>query len=189
MDAEADYVLAVKDNQPKLSDGIQEYMAECIRNEFAGVNVRRHTTHDKGHGRKEKREYFVCPAPDNLPGRARWSKLAAIAMVVSTVLRDGQEYVEGRYYILSKFLSAKRLAQAVRGHWSIENRLHWQLDVTFQEDQCRIRKGNADANFSSLRRMALSLLKNNHSVKVGVKNKRLHAALNEDYLLEVLFGQ
>jgi len=189
VDAGADFVLAVKDNQPKLSDGIQEYMADCIRNEFAGVNVRRHTTHDKGHGRKEKREYFVCPAPDNLPGRARWSKLAAIAMVVSTVLRDGQEYVEGRYYILSKFLSAKRLAQAVRGHWSIENRLHWQLDVTFQEDQCRIRKGNADANFSSLRRMALSLLKNNHSVKVGVKNKRLHAALNEDYLLEVLFGK
>ena len=97
--------------------------------------------------------------------------------------------MECRHYILSKYLSARKFAQAVRDHWSIENRLHWQLDVTFQEDQCRLRKGNADANFSTLRRTALSLLKNNHSQKVGVKNKRLLAALDDNYLLEVLLGK
>ena len=90
---------------------------------------------------------------------------------------------------MSTFPSARRFAEAVRGHWSIENRLHWQLDVTFQEDQCRVRKDHADTNFSSLRRAALSLLKNNHTKKVGVKNKRLVAALNEDYLTEVLLGK
>jgi predicted transposase YbfD/YdcC len=86
-------------------------------------------------------------------------------------------------------VSAKRFADAVRSHWAIENRLHWQLDVTFQEDLSRIRKGYADANFSSLRRTALSLLKNNHTKKVGVKNKRLAAALDDNYLAEVLLGK
>ena len=82
----------------------------------------------------------------------------------------------------------RRFAEAVRGHWSIENRLHWQLDVTFQEDQCRIRQGHADANFSVLRRAALSLLKNEPTLKVGIKNKRLTAGWDEAYLEKVLFG-
>ncbi len=93
-----------------------------------------------------------------------------------------------RYYILSKKLSARRFAAAVRGHWGIENSLHWQLDVTFGEDQCRVRQGHADANLSLLRRTALSLLKNNQSRQCGIKNKRLCAGWDDDYLLEVLFG-
>ena len=93
-----------------------------------------------------------------------------------------------RFYILNKKLSGRRFAKAVRGHWGIENKLHWQLDVTFGEDQSRIRRGHADANFSILRRTALSLLKNNQTYRLGVKNKRLTAAWNEDYLLELLLG-
>ena len=93
-----------------------------------------------------------------------------------------------RYYILSKYLSGRGFAAAVREHWGIENRLHWQLDVTFQEDQCRVRKGHADANFSILRRTTLSLLKNESTRKVGIKNKRLAAALDETYLEKVLVG-
>ena len=85
-------------------------------------------------------------------------------------------------------MSARSFGAAVRGHWAIENRLHWQLDVTFGEDQCRIRKGHADANFSILRRTALSLLKNEKTEKVGVKNKRLIAGWNDSYLEKVLFG-
>ena len=110
-------------------------------------------------------------------------------MVISNTIRDGKDCIDIRYYILSKKLSAKRFAAAVASHWAIENRLHWQLDVTFQEDQSRIRKGHADANFSSLRRTALTLLKNNHTKKVGVKNKRLAAALNDEYLTELLVGK
>jgi predicted transposase YbfD/YdcC len=112
----------------------------------------------------------------------------AIGMVISDTLRGGKASLEIRYYILSKMMSARRFATAVRGHWGIENRLHWKLDVTFGEDQSRIRRGNADATFSILRRTALSMIKNNHSKKLGVKNKRLTAAWSEDYLLEILLG-
>ena len=94
-----------------------------------------------------------------------------------------------RYYITSRYLSGKKFSGAVRGHWGIENSLHWQLDVTFGEDQSRIRKGHADANFSLLRRTSLSLLKNNKSKKIGVKNKRLSAAWNDDYRLKTLCGK
>jgi predicted transposase YbfD/YdcC len=189
VDAKADYVLAVKNNQPTLAQGIDAYFADHSQDDFTRIDVRRYSKDEKGHGREEHREYVVCRVPEGLPDASRWPKLAAIGMVFSCVMRDGVEHLAYRQYILSKYLSAKKFAQAVRDHWSIENRLHWQLDVTFQEDQCRIRKGNADANFSTLRRTALSLLKNNHSKKVGVKNKRLLAALDEDYLLEVLLGQ
>ena len=102
---------------------------------------------------------------------------------------DGNECISVHYYILSKYLAARRFAEAVRRHWSIENNLHWQLDVTFQEDQCRIRQGHADANFSILRRTALSLLKNESTAKVGIKNKRLTAGWDESYLDKVLFTQ
>jgi predicted transposase YbfD/YdcC len=184
----ADYVLAVKDNQPTLSEGIREFFDDRMEDDFAGTKVSRHQTEEKGHGREELRSYYVCPVPDDLPDRGRWAKLQAIGMTINDTLRNGKAALEVRYYILSKKMSARRFASAVRGHWGIENRLHWQLDVTFGEDQSRIRRGHADANFSVLRRTALSMLKNNHSKKLGVKNKRLTAAWNEDYLLEILLG-
>ena len=188
VDAKADYVLALKDNQPTLAQGAKDFFADHSNDDYARVEARFHITNDKGHGRKEHREYVICRAPEGLPDGNRWPKLAAIGMVLVWTLRNGVEHWEQRYYILSKYLSGKRFAQAVRDHWSIENRLHWQLDVTFQEDQCRIRKGNANANFSLLRRTALSLLKNNRSEKVGIKIKRLLAAVDGEYLKEVLFG-
>jgi predicted transposase YbfD/YdcC len=108
--------------------------------------------------------------------------------VINETVRDGKETTEVRYYILSRYLAAKRFADTVRGHWGIENSLHWQLDVTFQEDRSRVRKGHADANFSILRRTALSLLKNEPTAKVGIKNKRLMAGWDDNYLLKVLLG-
>ena len=110
-------------------------------------------------------------------------------MVISITQREGGECCDVRYYILSKFLSARRFAAAVRGHWGIENCLHWQLDVTFSEDQSRIRKGHADANFSILRRTALSLLKQETTARVGIKNKRLNAGWDDSYLEKVLMGK
>ena len=109
--------------------------------------------------------------------------------MVSISQRNGKETTEIRYYILSRYLAGPRFAQAARGHWGVENNLHWQLDVTFGEDQSRLRKNHADANFSILRRTALSLLKNEQTAKVGIKNKRLMAGWNEDYLAKVLFGK
>jgi len=185
----ADYVLAVKENQPTLHKELAFFFADHRADDFARVNVRRHETYEHAHGRDEMRFYYLCPVPAYLQSQERWHKLRAIGMTINNTVRDGKECIEARYYILSRFVSGQRFAEAVRTHWAIENRLHWQLDVTFQEDQSRIRKGHADANFSSLRRTALSLLKNNRTKKVGVKNKRLAAALNDDYLTEVLVGK
>jgi predicted transposase YbfD/YdcC/predicted DNA-binding protein (UPF0251 family) len=188
VDADADYVLAVKKNQPTLYDGVSWFFLSKREEDFAGVRVSRHETYEKGHGREETRSYYVCSVPRDLPDRKRWPKLAAVGWTINDTVRDGKRCYEMRYYILSRKLSAKEFAAAVRGHWSIENSLHWQLDVTFGEDQSRVRKGHADANFSILRRTALSLLKNNKMLKVGVKNKRLNAGWDDDYLQQVLLG-
>jgi predicted transposase YbfD/YdcC len=186
--AGADYCLAVKDNQPTLHQGIISFFEEHLNDDFASIRMRYHMTDEKGHGREETRYYMICPVPEDLPDRARWTGLQAIGVAISDTHRDGKQVGENRYYILSKFIAACRFADAVRGHWSIENRLHWQLDVTFQEDQCRIRQGHAYANFSILRRTALSLLKNETTLKVGIKNKRLTAGWDESYLEKVLTG-
>jgi len=184
----ADYCLAAKGNQSTLHQGISDFFDDHLEDDFARTDVRRHESHEKGHGREETRWYFICPVPEDLPDRARWPKLKAIGVAISNTQRKGKDCNEVRYYILSKFISAKRFANAVRAHWSIENHLHWQLDVTFSEDQCRIRKGHADANFSIIRRTALSMLKNETTRKVGIKNKRLAAGWSDEYLQQVLFG-
>ena len=175
-----DYLLTVKRNQKTLFEGIEAHFMDHVQDDFTRVQVSQCETHEMAHGRDETRSYYVCPVPDDLPDRERWPKLRAIGMTVSSVIRDDKNTLQARFYILSKKLSARRFAEAVRGHWGIENNLHWQLDVTFGEDQSRIRKGHADANFSILRRTALSLLKNNASKKVGIKNKRLLASCNVD---------
>ena len=188
VDGGGDYVLAVKGNQPTLHEGVTRYFDTCLEDNFTGVKVRSYQTEEIGHGREATRYYHICPVPDDLPDRARWPGLQAIGVVISTTLRDDRECNEVRYYILSKYLAARRFAKAVRSHWGIENRLHWQLDVTFQEDQCRIRKGHADTNFSILRRTALTMLKHESTHKIGVKNKRLAAGWDEAYLEQVLVG-
>jgi predicted transposase YbfD/YdcC len=188
LDGKGNYVLCVKENQPTLYQAIEDYFNNCLENDFAGMTYRFYQTKETGHGREETRYYHLCRVPANLADAARWPGLKAIGMVISITMRDGKECTDVRYYILSKHLSARQFAGAVRGHWGIENCLHWQLDVTFQEDLCRIRKGHADANFSLLRRMALAMLKNETTNKVGIKNKRLTAAWDEAYLEQVLVG-
>jgi predicted transposase YbfD/YdcC len=189
VDADANYVLAVKGNQKSLHNSIHRYFKDHQSDDFARVVMHRHRTHERGHGRDETRLYFTCSIPEQVADQKRWPKLTAIGMAVNITVRDGKQTREVRYYILSKALTAREFGETVRSHGSIENRCHWQLDVTFQEDQCRIRKGHADANFSVLRRMAISMLKNNHSRRVGIKNKRMIAALDEHYLTEVLLGK
>jgi predicted transposase YbfD/YdcC len=130
----------------------------------------------------------VCDVPDDLPDASRWSGLKQIGMAISDTVRGGKPCDDVRYYILSKPMSARGFGAAVRSHWGIENSLHWQLDMSFGEDRSRVRKDHADANMGVLRRAGLSLLKNESSKKVGIKNKRLIAAWSVDYLRQVLFG-
>lgn len=188
IEAGADYVLAVKGNQPTLHDGIMNFFVDQMEDEFARVKVSRHETKEHGHGRDEHRTYLVCDVPEGLPDRGRWKGLKRIGVAISDTVRGGKGCDDVRYYIPSQRLSARRFGAAVRGHWGIENSCHWQLDMSFGEDRSRIRKGRADANFAVVRRAALSLLKNERSQKVGVKAKRLTAGWNDDYLGQVLFG-
>ena len=162
---------------PTLHEGIVEFFLDHMEDDFARVKVSRHETKEHGHGRDEHRTYYVCDVPDDLPDRGRWKGLKRIGVAISDTVRGGKACDDVRYYILSKRLSARSFGAAVRGHWGIENSLHWQLDMSFGEDRSRIRKGHADANFAVVRRMALSLLKNEKSQKVGSEDETTHRRL------------
>ncbi len=134
LDAQADYVLAVKENQPTLYAGIVNFFADHMEDEFARSKVSRHVTKEKGHGRQETRSYFVCPVPEDLPDADRWPGLAAIGVAISDTL--GMARIEPSAVLYPQQAAfGPPLRRAERGHWGIENRLHWQLDVTFSEDQ------------------------------------------------------
>jgi predicted transposase YbfD/YdcC len=188
VDGGGDYILAVKRNQPTLHNGIVEHVFEHMNDDFARVDVSRHETEERGHGRREHRTYYVLDVPPDLPDAGRWTGLKQIGVAISDTIRNGKSCDDVRYYILSKRLTARRFGTLVRSHWGIENSLHWQLDLSFDEDRNRTRKDHAAANLAVLRRIALSLLKNEMSNKVGVKNRRLTAAWNTDYLHKVLFA-
>ena len=188
VNAGADYCLAVKGNQPTLHQGVVAFFADHLEDDFARARARHHETHERGHGREEWRFYTICRVPKDLPDGSRWAGLKAIGVSITDAVRDGKNCCEARYYILSRFMPASQFADAVRGHWGIES-MHWQLDVTFGEDQSRTRLGHADANFSVLRRAALGLLKNETTSKVGIKNRRLRAGWDETYMEKVLFGK
>lgn len=185
VDSGADYVIAVKGNQPKLHAAIEHFFSKVFREEE--VDCRRWESHEKGHGRVDDRYYYLAQLPEDFSEKGKWRGLKAIGMAVrKSEQANGKQTFDIRYYIVSRWMSGQKFAAAVRGHWGIENSLHWQLDVTFGEDQCRVRKGHADANLSLLRRTALSLLKNHPRAKMGVKNKRLKAAWSDSYRLQVL---
>lgn len=188
LERKADHVLAVKGNQPTLHEGIVEFFLDQTEDDFARVRVSRHETKEKGHGRIEHRTCYVCDVPEDLPDAGRWAGLKRIGVAISETVRSGRPCDDVRYYILSRRMSARSLGSAVRGHWSIENSLQWQLDMSSCEDRSRVRKDHADANMGALRRLALGLLKNEAIKKVGIRNKRLVAAWNIDYLRQVLFG-
>src|SRR5271157_2963782 len=152
----ADYVLALKGNQETLHQAVIDYIGEQLDGDLA--NAQEHVTTEKGHGREEMRTYLQLPAPEKLPQFMRWKGLKSIAMATSRCLRDGHETVEVRYYISSLPRNVRRLARAVRSHWGIENGCHWVLDVTYREDESRIRQEALRENFAWLNRFTPSLL-------------------------------
>ena len=187
IDSEADYVLSLKGNQGTLHQAVIDYIDERSKNDFADVTARRHVTEETGHGREETRSYIQMPVPKDLPGLELWKGLKSIGMVVSECLRDGKETVEVRYYISSLAVSVKKFAHAVRGHWGVENSCHWSLDITYREDESRIRDRHMRENFAWLRRLTLSLLKQ-HRGRKSVAMKRRSCAWSDDFMLEVLAG-
>jgi predicted transposase YbfD/YdcC len=184
---EADYVLALKGNQETLHQAVIDHINEQWEDDFARVKARRHQTKETGHGREESRSYIQLPVPEGLPGLALWKGLKSMGVVVSECIRNGKETVEVRYYISSLGVGVKRFAHAVRAHWGIENSCHWSLDVTYREDDSRIRDQHLRENFAWLNRLTLSLLKQ-HPGRESLAMKRRSCGWSDDFLLKVLAG-
>jgi predicted transposase YbfD/YdcC len=187
IEGEADYVLALKGNHETLHQAVIDHINEQWEDDFARVKARRHQTKETGHGREETRSYVQLPVPEDLPGQESWRGLKSMGMVVSACLREGKETVEVRYYISSLGVGVKRFAHAVRSHWGIENSCHWSLDVTYREDDSRVRDKNLRENFAWLNRLTLSLLKQ-HPGRESLAMKRRSCGWSDDFLLKVLAG-
>jgi predicted transposase YbfD/YdcC len=187
IDGGADFVLALKGNQEALHQEIIAYVDEQMQNDFADAQARRHSTKEQGHGREEFRSYLQMPVPKSLRGLHLWKGLKSIGMATLVCVRDGQETAETRYYISSLEVRVKQFAHAVRSHWGIENSCHWSLDMTYREDESRLREPHVRENFAWLNRFTLSLLKQ-HPGKDSIVMKRRGCGWNENYMLEVLMG-
>jgi predicted transposase YbfD/YdcC len=187
VDGGADYVLALKGNQETLHQEVIDHIDEESKNDFADAQARRHITKEKGHGREELRSYIQMPVPKTLRGLELWKGLKSIGMATLVCIRDGKETTETRYFISSLPVSVKQFAHAVRSHWAIENTCHWSLDMTYREDESRIREPHVRENFAWLNRFTLSLLKQ-HPGKHSIVMKRRGCGWNENFMLEVLMG-
>jgi predicted transposase YbfD/YdcC len=188
IEGEADYVLAVKGNQGTLFHSVVAHFNDQILAGLPRGTVQRHVTRQTGHGRQETRVYLLMAVPKTLADLALWKGLKSIGMVISKCIRNGKETIEHRYYISSLPVDAKVFARAVRNHWGIENACHWSLDVTYREDESRIRHDVLRQNFAWLYRFTLSLLKQ-HPGPESLAMKRRSCGWSDDFLIEVLTGK
>jgi predicted transposase YbfD/YdcC len=182
-----DYVLTVKGNQEHLLEDVEATVERALTGELPAHVVLQHSTMEEGHGRKEKRSYVVVHDVKGIRNREHWPKLKAVGMGCRERTVKGKTTTEVRFFIGSRKMGVRKYAKVLRGHWGIENSLHWQLDLSFGEDDSRIQERHAAANFALLRKMALCLLKHNPS-KDSIARKRKAAALNPAFLAEILAG-
>jgi predicted transposase YbfD/YdcC len=188
-DGGGDYVPAVKDNQPHLLEDVDQCFERALDSDFAGLKHSYHEEVYQGHGRVETHQVYTILDPEGIRDVALWKDLKAITLICSERQETGKEdTVEVRYYIGSKAAQAKAYAGYVRGHWGIENGLHWVLDVSFDEDRSRMRTDHSAENMALLRRLALSLLKQ-HRGKGSVRGKRKRSGWDDQVLVEVLSGK
>jgi predicted transposase YbfD/YdcC len=186
-----DYLLAVKGNHPTLEHSLKTTLDEMMLENFKDVEHVYHQTTDAGHGRIDTRSVWATGQIDWLAGKSEWEGLQSVTVVESIrrVVGTNKSSTERRYFISSlPCTNGERFARLIRNHWSTEATQHWSLDMAFNEDQSRVRRDHGDQNLAVLRRIALGLLRRDKSVKIGVKNKRLKAARNHDYLVKLLFA-
>jgi predicted transposase YbfD/YdcC len=197
IEADADYVLALKGNQETVHEEIRTFLEGAIAElkaprpkgaklSKAAASLATFETVEKDHGRWEKRRYFQSAELDWFADRAKWEGLQSCGLVESTREMDGQITVERRVYLSSLPLDAAQFGGAIRSHWGVENKVHWMMDVCFGEDQSRARSGFAAENLAALRRLALNLLKRESTKKRGIKGKQLNASWDHAYLLKIL---
>ena len=180
-----DYVLALKGNQGSLYENVCHWMIEQWDNGLSGVKARIYQKKAKAHGRDESYTYYQFEVPQDFPGREKWRNLRTVGFAIRTTNNQGKEKGDIRYFISSLPIGVKRFANAVRSHWGIENSLHWCLDVTFREDESRVRNRLAADNLAWLKRFAISLLKQQKD-KESIAMRRRMAGWNTDYLSQIL---
>lgn len=187
VDKGGDYVLALKGNQSHLSDEVENYFVQAEQIDFEGVVCDAVGSKNCAHGRIEKREIYTTEDIDWLQQKGEWKNLKSLIMVKSERIIPGQSTsIERRYYISSLPADALKISNTIRGHWGIENRVHWILDVAFREDEQNANAGNIAENMSMIRRLSLNLLKQEKTAKCGIEIKRQMAGWDDEYLLKVL---
>lgn len=180
-----DYILALKGNQGNFHEQVKDFMSISVETGFEDVPHEKTVTIEKDHGRIETREYYLVNKLDWLENRQNWHGLNSLGVVVSKRTIQDKTTTETRLYISSLKSDVKRFAEGVRSHWGVES-MHWSLDISFQEDQCRKRTEKSAANFAIIRHIALNLLKKEQSFKGSIVRKQFKAALTEEYLEKVL---
>lgn len=188
VDGKGDYVLALKANHPTLHKAVEDLFLDHLEDDFARIPVSRYEESEKGHGRIEHRSYFQLTVPKDLHARDEWAGLKTIGAAIRIYEQNGKEKSDVRYYLSSLRRNGKQFANAVRDHWGIENTLHWSLDMTYREDESRVRNRNFAQNLSWLRRLTLSLIKQ-HPGKESYVMKRRMAGWSVDFLMQILTGQ
>lgn len=181
----AHYVLAAKDNQPTLLGDMQDLFEEGLNSDFDGMKHETHTTTEQAHGRTTERTYHAIEIPADHPQRRKWRDLRTLVINTCHTIIDDKETWETRWYISDLTPRAKSLGHAIRKHWGIENGQHWVLDVAFREDSARQQDRNGSANLGSVRRLIVSLLRQEKTLQRGAKAKRMVCALDPSYLLKV----
>lgn len=182
----ADYVLALKENQKTLHDNVELFFDSILIDKITDIKVQNLTTHDKDHGRIETRKYFLVNEISWLDNKEDWKNIQSIGMVERKRIVGDKETFERSYYITS-LESIELFSNAVRQHWGIENKLHWVLDVSFNEDKCRARKDNSAENLAVLRHLSLNLLRQEKTLKKSLNIKKVRCALDKKYLEKVIF--
>lgn len=188
VDQGAAYVLALKDNHPTLHGEVQLLFEDIKVERLDDVTAAHYTTIDADHGRLETRHYWMTADLECLGVKASWANIARVGLGESSREIEGEVAMEQRFFLTSLPGDALRFAQAVREHWGVENALHWVLDVSFREDDCRIRQGDGAQNMAVLRHMAVNLLRRESGHKRGIKARRKRAGWDRDYLFQVLTG-
>ena len=188
IDAGGDFIFTLKGNQGNLCKAVEKWFLDQMANGFVDATVRKHQEVVTGHGRTDVLTYYHCQVPASIPGRSQWKGLRTIGVAIRESTQGDKVTREVRYFICSIRVSVKRFARAVRGHWAIENTLHWCLDVTFREDESRLRHRLAANNLAWLKRFALTLLKQVDD-KESIAMRRRMAGWNPEYLSQVLVCQ